>query len=74
MTGTLRQAGWDAAMGYPGVDLRGYLFSSEDLPGHWEALDEFEGEAYERRLTEVKLEDGSTVDAYVYTLRPPRET
>jgi gamma-glutamylcyclotransferase (GGCT)/AIG2-like uncharacterized protein YtfP len=74
--GMLRPEGWGAAVGYPGIDLdeeggevEGFLFSSENLPGHWAALDEFEGEAYERVLTEVKLEDGSTGDAYIYTLR-----
>ena len=63
-------------MGCPGIDLdeqgnevEGFLFSSENLSCHWAALDEFEGEAYERVLTKVKLKDGSTVDAYVYVLR-----
>jgi gamma-glutamylcyclotransferase (GGCT)/AIG2-like uncharacterized protein YtfP len=77
VTGTLRQEGWGAAMGYPGIDLderggevEGFLFSSENLSGYWAALDEFEGEAYERVLAKVKLKDGSTVDAYIYTLRP----
>jgi gamma-glutamylcyclotransferase (GGCT)/AIG2-like uncharacterized protein YtfP len=76
VNGTLRAEGWGAAMGYPGIDLNkrggeveGFLFSSESLAGHWAALDEFEGEAYERVLAEVKLKDGSTVDAYIYTLR-----
>ena len=76
VTGTLRQQGWGAAMGYPGIDLdeqgnevEGFLFSSENLSCHWATLDEFEGEAYERVLTKVKLKDGSTVDAYVYALR-----
>jgi len=76
VTGTLRQEGWGAAMGYPGIDLdehggevEGFLFTSENLSNHWAALDEFEGEAYERVLVKVKLKDGSTVDAYIYTLR-----
>jgi gamma-glutamylcyclotransferase (GGCT)/AIG2-like uncharacterized protein YtfP len=63
-------------MGYPGIDLdeqagvvEGFLFSSENLSGHWAALDEFEGEAYERVLTKVELRDGRTVYAYIYTLR-----
>ena len=52
VTGTLRQEGWGAAMGYPGIDLdeqsnevEGFLFSSENLSCHWAALDKFEGEA-----------------------------
>lgn len=76
VNGTLRAEGWGAAMGYPGIDLsaqggevEGFVFSSENLSAHWAALDEFEGEAYERVLAKVKLEDGSTVDAYIYTLK-----
>lgn len=76
VTGTLRHEGWGAAMGYPGIDLaerggevEGFLFSSENLSRHWAALDEFEGEAYERVSAEVRRKDGSTVEAYVYTLR-----
>ena len=76
VTGTLRHEGWGAEIGYPGIDLdehggevEGFLFTSEKLSGHWAALDEFEGEAYERVLAKVKLKDGSIVDAYVYTLR-----
>jgi gamma-glutamylcyclotransferase (GGCT)/AIG2-like uncharacterized protein YtfP len=76
VTGHLRQAGWGAAMGYPGIDLDehggevdGFLFTSEDLAGHWEALDAFEGEAYERVPTGVKRNDGTMVDAHVYRLR-----
>lgn len=74
--GTLRQEGWGAAMGYPGIDLdehgaeiEGFLFTSEQLSGHWGVLDEFEGEAYRRVIANVKRKDGSRVDAYIYTLR-----
>lgn len=74
--GTLRQDGWGAEMGYPGIDLdkkgdeiQGFLFSSEKLSDHWSILDEFEGTAYRRVLTEIKRKDNSTVDAYIYELR-----
>jgi len=74
--GTLRQEGWGAAMGYPGIQLdkegcevRGLLFSSEKLTEHWAALDEFEGASYLRVQTTVKLEDNTTVAAYIYALR-----
>jgi gamma-glutamylcyclotransferase (GGCT)/AIG2-like uncharacterized protein YtfP len=77
VTGKLRQAGWGAAMGYPGIDLDadggevdGFLFTSQNLSNHWAALDEFEGEAYQRVMTKVKREDGRSVEAYIYTLRP----
>jgi gamma-glutamylcyclotransferase (GGCT)/AIG2-like uncharacterized protein YtfP len=76
VTGTLHQEGWGAAMGYPGIDLdpngdeiQGFLFSSENLSNHWTKLDEFEGDAYERVLTVVKLTEGRTVEAYIYQLR-----
>jgi len=76
VTGTLRHAGWGAELGYPGIDLdehgeevQGFLFTSENLSGHWAVLDEFEGAAYQRVLTKAKLKDGSTVDAHIYRLR-----
>jgi len=76
VTGTLREEGWGAEMGYPGIDLDehgeevgGFVFTSENLSGHWASLDAFEGEAYSRVLTKVKLKDGCIVDAYIYTLR-----
>ena len=75
VTGSLRQEGWGAAMGYPGIDLdehgdevQGFLFSSEKLLDHWAKLDAFEGKSYERVLTVVKLRGNRTVDAYIYTL------
>ena len=75
VSGSLRQEGWGAAMGYPGIDLdehgdevQGFLFSSEKLSDHWAKLDAFEGESYERVLTVVKLRVNRTVDAYIYTL------
>lgn len=77
--GTLLQEGWGAAVGYPGLildqqgsEIEGFLFSSERLAEQWTYLDEFEGEDYERVLTAVKLEDGTTVDAYIYQLRTKR--
>jgi len=76
VTGTLRYEGWGAEIGYPGIvldenggEVEGFLFISENLDAHWAVLDEFEGEDYKRVLTKVKLEDGSLVDAYIYTLR-----
>ncbi|MEO1209102.1 MAG: gamma-glutamylcyclotransferase family protein [Cyanobacteria bacterium J06638_20] len=75
VTGTLLQKGWGAAVGYPGIvldthgeEIKGFLFSSEHLAEHWTRLDEFEGDGYERVLTTVKLEDKTTVDAYIYQL------
>jgi len=76
VNGTLLQKGWGAEMGYPGIVLdmngdkvEGFVFSSENLASHWPRLDEFEGEAYERVFTRVRLNDGNLVDAYVYVLK-----
>ena len=71
-----KQQGWGAEMGYPGLvldeageEIKGFIFSSEHLKKHWDALDEFEGEQYKRVLTEVYLDDGSSTEAHIYVLR-----
>lgn len=75
VTGTLLREGWGAAAGYPGIVLdeqgakvEGLLFSSERLADHWARLDQFEGDDYERVLTRASLDDGTTVDAFIYIL------
>ena len=74
--GTLRQEGWGAAIGYPGIVLNehgdevpGFLFCSEELDAHWARLDQFEGQGYKRVSVSARLEDGSVVHAQVYALR-----
>ena len=74
--GYLREKGWGSRMGFPGIELdpaghriNGFVFSSEHLDDHWQALDEFEGEEYERVTTVVDLGDGTTVSASIYRLR-----
>lgn len=76
VTGTLLQEGWGAAVGYPGIvldehgdEIEGLVFSSEHLAEHWQRIDEFEGEGYERVLTTAKLEDGTAVEVCIYRLR-----
>ncbi len=76
VTGILKDQGWGAALGYPGITLdpngekvEGFLFSSDNLVEHWPRLDEFEGAAYERVLTSVQLEGKTTIKAYIYVLR-----
>jgi gamma-glutamylcyclotransferase (GGCT)/AIG2-like uncharacterized protein YtfP len=73
--GTLLEEGWGAAVGFPGIvldergaEVQGLVFSSDALSAHWQRLDEFEGEGYERVLTSATLEDGAVVAAYVYQL------
>jgi gamma-glutamylcyclotransferase (GGCT)/AIG2-like uncharacterized protein YtfP len=74
--GTLRNEGWGAELGHPGIvlaacgdEVEGLLFSSEHLPAHWARLDAFEGEGYERVMVEAKPAQGGSVDAHVYVLR-----
>ncbi|WP_052110175.1 gamma-glutamylcyclotransferase family protein [Knoellia sinensis] len=82
--GTLLPHGWGAEVGFPGIvlaeegvedgaedglEVGGVLFSSEELARHWERLDEFEGEGYERVLTRVTRDNGETVDAHIYVPR-----
>ena len=74
--GHLMQLGWGAALGFPalvpaadGEAIRGFVFSSPRLADFWSTLDAFEGEQYERISLEAVLDDGSTVDAFVYALR-----
>lgn len=74
--GVLRQEGWGAAIGYPGIvvdehgeEVAGLVFCSEELGSHWARLDRFEGEGYQRVPVSARLEDGSVVQAQVYALR-----
>ena len=74
--GTLKDKGWGAEMGFPGLELgdtgkeiEGFVFTSENLAEHWDSLDKFEGEAYLRVISKVVLKNGHTVDANIYTLR-----
>lgn len=83
--GTLRELGWGAAQGFPGIvlddgaghdldgddpsEVEGLVFSSPDLGRHWARLDEFEGSEYERVTVVARLEDGRKVAAQIYALR-----
>ncbi len=73
--GHLRQVGWGAELGYPGLvldesaaEVSGYVLSASDLRETLKMLDEFEGDEYERVVTTVTLENGASADAYVYVL------
>ncbi len=74
--GTLRQEGWGAAVGYPGIvldesggEVEGFVFSSEVLVSHWARLDAFEGDGYERVVAPATLGDGTVVKAHIYALK-----
>jgi gamma-glutamylcyclotransferase (GGCT)/AIG2-like uncharacterized protein YtfP len=72
--GHLRQEGWGAELGYPGLALDPagptidvQLLDSPDLPDHWTRLDEFEGSGYRRTVTTVSTAEGDLV-ASIYVL------
>jgi gamma-glutamylcyclotransferase (GGCT)/AIG2-like uncharacterized protein YtfP len=74
--GVLHEHGWGAVMGYPalvmdeqGPEVDGFVFTSDGLDEHWERLDDFEGDGYERMMTVATLRGGETVEAHIYVLR-----
>jgi gamma-glutamylcyclotransferase (GGCT)/AIG2-like uncharacterized protein YtfP len=78
-TGTIRgrrvAAGWGNDHGFPGVhlavdgdEIAVDVFESGDLSGHWIDLDAFEGDEYERVVTEVATA-GGPIDAHIYVIR-----
>ena len=75
--GRLVDSGWGAAHGCPGIilDVNGeeievHIFESEDLPDHWERLDDFEGEGYCRSIVQVLTQNGH-VWGSIYELSNP---
>ena len=73
--GKLIQAGWGADMGYPGLipnpegdAINVMVLESHDLPHHWDRLDAFEGEEYQRIVIDVECAEG-TVAASIYVIR-----
>lgn len=73
--GKLFPNGWGLSSGYPAVipdeqgeKIEGFLFSSPELNCHWARLDEFEGVGYNRVPVTAYLDNGETVDAFVYAL------
>ena len=74
--GTLLEHGWGAALGFPVIELNarggvveGFLFTSEALDEHLTRLDDFEGDGYERVVTDVLLPGGRTAKAFIYAHR-----
>lgn len=70
--GRLIETGWGAALGYPALVLDGageaievHLFTSADLPAHWDRLDAFEGAEYRRGEVLVETAEGR-VAAWIY--------
>lgn len=52
-----------------GPEVHGLVFGSDALHEHWERLDEFEGEGYERVPAPVALASGGSAVAFIYVLR-----
>lgn len=80
ITGRLREQGWGWALGYPclawdprGEPIGAHLFESDDLPQHWQRLDDFEGDGYERILAPFDADDGGWVVGQVYAGSPASE-
>lgn len=74
VTGALKDDGWGAAIGYPGIilDPRGpevevQVFESAELPEHWQRLDKFEGPGYRRVVTTVRTAVGE-VESQIYVV------
>jgi gamma-glutamylcyclotransferase (GGCT)/AIG2-like uncharacterized protein YtfP len=72
--GKLFPEGWGAIQGYPalrldprGDDIAVQLFTSSDLPDHWDRLDRFEGADYRRAPAKVHTSQGA-VEAYIYVI------
>lgn len=75
--GELHPAGWGMTFGFPALawhpdaaPVPVGLFTSPDLPGQWERLDAFEGDAYRRVVVPVTRGDKRLL-ANVYVLRWP---
>lgn len=74
--GHLHQCGWGAELGSPGIQLsehgervEGFIFLSENLATHWDDLDAFEGEEYQRSPVTVYLENAEQCQSVVYALK-----
>ncbi len=75
--GDLRHTGWGSEYGFPVLTWRPdgprvpvQVFRSHELEGHWQRLDEFEGEGYARILVPVEDDDGVVDVAYLYADKP----
>ena len=70
--GHLHAEGWGAAHDCPGIvlgtdgeEVDVHIFTSADLPAHWDRLDAFEGTEYTRIITIADTEDGP-IDVSIY--------
>lgn len=76
ISGHLREEGWGAGLGFPGIvlddmgqEVRGSIFTSDQLSVFLPELDEFEGQGYRRVVAQATLLDQKTiVQCYIYEL------
>lgn len=75
--GELREQGWGADLGYPGITLdpeappvEVMVLESELLADQWDRLDAFEGPGYRRAVTTVETVSGD-IAASIYVLTDP---
>ena len=73
--GRLYPVCWGADCDYPAIvldetadEVAGLIFDSSHLEGHWQMLDDFEGDGYRRVLTTARKDSGSFVEVYIYEL------
>ncbi len=71
--GRMVNQGWGADLGFPAlvVDddgdwIQGWALKSTDLSSYFSALDQFEGDEYQRTAVAVTLENDEVVKAFVY--------
>ncbi|QJF51345.1 gamma-glutamylcyclotransferase family protein [Roseobacter ponti] len=76
--GHLDITGWGASHGCPGfipdpggLEVKVHLFTSDDLPAHWQRLDAFEGADYCRSVIVAETESGPCrACIYAFTASP----
>lgn len=68
---------WEKETGYPGLvesnkdsKVDGFLFVSKNLTQNLKVLDDFETEAYIRKIASITLKDGKKTEAFVYLINP----
>ncbi len=75
--GDLLRKGWGTHVGFPGMTwdpksrnrINVQVFTSEDLPEHWDRLDDFEGKDYLRILVPVESLADAPIVANIYRVR-----
>lgn len=75
--GKLVNIGWGASMGYKGFvhcpveeqeTIQAFILFSEEFEAHWQRLDEFEGEEYQRQFALYELDNGTIGVGFIYAL------